>query len=127
MDATTSPFAASDEGANLRLAPCKEPTIAELLTDPLTLALMKADHVDLQALEQMLDSVTERFSIAGRVATQPSVVLRRSARAQSESPIPDYLRWTSINRFSDSAAPRSLHGAIAAKASETACGSNCSW
>jgi hypothetical protein len=127
MDATTSLLGASDEGADLRFAQCKEPTIGELLTDPLTRALMKADHVDPQALEQMLHSVTERFSVAGRVATQPPVVLRRSAGAKSEAPIPDYLRWTSIDRFSGSAATRSPHGAIAAKASETACGSNCSW
>src|SRR5690242_15485830 len=36
---------------------CHEPTIQELLNDPLTRAVMKADSVDPQALRRMLGSV----------------------------------------------------------------------
>ena len=36
---------------------CYEPTIQELLNDPLTRAVMKADSVDPQALRRMLGSV----------------------------------------------------------------------
>jgi hypothetical protein len=36
---------------------CSEPTIQDLLNDPLTRAVMKADSVDPQALRRMLGSV----------------------------------------------------------------------
>ena len=36
---------------------CQEPTIQDLLNDPLTQAVMKADSVDPQALRRMLGSV----------------------------------------------------------------------
>ena len=61
MDATSSHSSTSDGGADFQIAYCKEPTIGELLADPLTRILMKADHVDIAAFEHMLDSVADRF------------------------------------------------------------------
>jgi hypothetical protein len=56
---------------------CIEPTIQDLLNDPLTQAVMKADSVDSQALRRMLGSVALEIERPDRQADyQPR---RRSA------------------------------------------------
>ena len=39
---------------------CREPTLVELLSDPLTRAVMQADHVNPQALENLLRDLARR-------------------------------------------------------------------
>ena len=124
MDATSSFQSVADREADFTAAHYAEPTLGELLADPLTRALMKADRVDIRDFEQMLDAVAGRFQ-AGRVPTQPIVALKTSAKPNL--PIPDYLRWTSLDRLSESATARSVSGALAVKASGNICGTHCSW
>ncbi|WP_158815329.1 hypothetical protein [Methylocapsa sp. S129] len=124
MDATSSFLSVADGDTDFRTAHCAEPTLEDLLADPLTRALMKADHVDVGAFEQMLHSLAGRFQ-AGRAPTQPIVALKTGAK--SSLPIPDYLHWTSLDRLSESATARSVSGALAAKASGNICGTHCSW
>jgi hypothetical protein len=45
---------------------CNEPTIHDLLSDPLTQAVMQADRVDPLALKRMLGSVAVEIQSAGR-------------------------------------------------------------
>jgi hypothetical protein len=45
---------------------CGDPTIHDLLSDPLTQAVMQADHVDLPALRQMLGTVALEIQSAAR-------------------------------------------------------------
>jgi hypothetical protein len=121
MDATNNFLSATDAGHKTGL--CGEPTIDELLADPLTLALMKADRVDIRSFEQMLHSAADRVEIA----TQPLVAFKAGAGAKSESSLPDYQRLMSIGSPADSAVAQSMHGAIAARVSGRVCGSNCTW
>jgi hypothetical protein len=123
MDATSSFLNIPDRGPDFEIAHCKEPTISELLADPLTRALMKADHVDIPAFHQMLDSVAGRFRDGARIAPQPLVALKTGGK--SDPSIPDYLRWTSSAR--NLASAPSVHRAIPAMISNIACGSHCSW
>lgn len=39
----------------------KDPTIDQLLSDPVTLAMMEADHVDPVVFKQMLDRTSRRL------------------------------------------------------------------
>jgi hypothetical protein len=127
MDATSSHSSTSDRDADFQMSYCKEPTISELLADPLTRILMKADHVDIPAFEHMLDSVAGRFRTGGRFVTRPVVALKASAGVKSDPPIPDYLNWTSVDRSIDLDAARSGHRPMAPKISGIVCGSHCSW
>jgi hypothetical protein len=127
MDATSSLLPVSDEDVDFRTAHCTEPTIGELLADPLTRALMKADRVDIGAFEQVLRSVASRLSASRRVATQPIVALKTGVGSKGGPPLPHYLRWAPVDRFHGSAAARSMHGVLVTKALETSCGSHCSW
>jgi hypothetical protein len=121
------PFIAPDKGADFHYACFKEPTISELLADPLTRILMKADHVDIPAFEHMLDSVAGRFRTVGRIATQPVVAVKASAGVRSDPSVPDYLTWTCVDRNLGSDAARSVHGTVASKISGIVRGSHCSW
>jgi hypothetical protein len=127
MDAASSHSSTSDRGADFQIAYCKEPTIGELLADPLTRILMKADHVDIPAFEHMLDSVAGRFRAGGRNATRPVVALKASAGVKPDPSIPDYLNWTCVDRNIGSDAARSVHRPITSKISDIVCGSHCSW
>jgi hypothetical protein len=127
MDATSSHSSTSDRGADFHLPYYKEPTIGELLADPLTRILMKADHVDIPAFEHMLDSVAGRFRAGGRIVTRPVVALKASAGVKSDPSIPDYLNWTCVDRNIESDAARSVHGPITSKISGIVCGSHCPW
>lgn len=126
MDATTNLSSIPDVDANFGFAPYGEPTIGDLLADPLTQALMKADHVDVGAFERMLHSVADNIQVR-RVATQPIVVLKANAGAKFDRPIFDAPRWGSFDRSSESAAARSMHERVAAHSSQSVCGSICSW
>jgi hypothetical protein len=127
MDATSSLLSAPGREADVHFTPCREPTISELLADPMTRILMKADHVDIPAFEHMLDSVAGRFRAGGRVVTRPIVALKASAGVKSDPSIPDYLNWTCVDRNIESDAARSAHGPITSKISSIVCGSHCSW
>jgi hypothetical protein len=85
-----------------------EPTISELMADPLVRSMMSADRVDPHALEAMLYSLAPRF--AGR---------RRSALAHRRQPPSD----------ARAAAPTVSPGQAApmAKTPRDICGSICSW
>ena len=127
MDATRDLSSTPEKDVNFKTAYCAEPTIGELLADPLTRALMKADRVDVAAFERMLQSVAGRLPASRRIATEAIVALKTHAAVKSEPSVPDYLRWTSVGRLPGPAAARSVHGAIPAKATDLVCGSNCSW
>jgi hypothetical protein len=127
MDATSNHSSTSDRGADFHPAYFKEPTIGELLADPLTRILMKADHVDIPAFEHMLDSVAGRFRAGGRIVTRPVVALKASAGVKSDQAIPDYLNWTCVDRNIDWDGARSGRGPMASKISDLVCGSHCSW
>ena len=98
MDATSSLLSAPGRESDLQVTPCREPTISELLADPMTRILMKADHVDIPAFEHMLDAVAGRVRIGSRIATQPVVALKASAGVKSDPSLPDYLNWTCVDR-----------------------------
>jgi hypothetical protein len=51
---------------------CKEPTIYDLLDDPLTQLVMRADRVDPRALRRMLGSVALGLQAAGPDEDQPN-------------------------------------------------------
>jgi hypothetical protein len=127
MDATSSLISAPGRDAEAHFTPCREPTISELLADPMTRILMKADHVDIPAFEHMLDSVAGRVRTGGRIAPQPVVALKASAGVRSDPPLPDYLNWTCVDRPGAPDPARSLHGAWASKISGIVRGSHCSW
>jgi hypothetical protein len=53
----------------------REPTLAELINDPLTHAVMQADHVNPQALENLLrDLVRRRADSLANVSSGPAVL-----------------------------------------------------
>jgi hypothetical protein len=124
MDATRSLAPFPDGDSDFRTAYYAEPTIDELLTDPMTRSLMKADHVDTQDFERMLHSVASRFQTGVRLATQPNSV-PGEADARARSLVPDPLRRALVH--SRSAPPRLMPGSVAAVVSLTACGSHCAW
>ena len=90
----------ADLQTDFDIASFREPTIAELLADPLTRALMKADHVDAEDLER-------RFR--ARIATTRSVVNFKPAASAANG-----------------ARARSAPSAFA-RARGAACGSLCPW
>jgi hypothetical protein len=102
--------------------PCRaEPTIGELLADPLTCALMRADRIDAGALEHMLREVAVRVR-ADREPTRSAATLNMDA--DDGLPVPSFLPR---NRVSEPLPARSLPGTVAAMASRIACGSHCAW
>ena len=85
-----------------------EPTISELMADPLVRSMMSADRVDPHALEAML------HSLAPRLATR-----RRPALAPRRQPLFD-ARATAPEVSLGQTAPM-------AKTARDICGSLCSW
>ena len=85
-----------------------EPTISELMADPLVRSMMSADHVDPHALEAML------YSLAPRLAKR-----RRPALAPRRQPLFD-ARAATPEVSLGQAAPMP-------KPSRDICGSICSW
>jgi hypothetical protein len=91
-------------------ASCGAPTIRELLADPMTQAVMKADHVDVGAVEKMLRAQATR--LRGR---------------EKREAIADYNRWGDVE-FGRSFAPApSVHGSIAARVAHSPLGWLCTW
>ena len=127
MDATSSLLSAPGRDADMQFTPCREPTIGELLADPMTRILMKADHVDIPAFEHMLDSVAGRVRTGGRIAPQPVVALKANAGVKSDPRLPDYLNWICVDRPIGSDPAQTVHGAWASKISGIVRGSHCSW
>lgn len=125
MEITNSLLAPQERAAGVAFA-CQESTLPELLSDPLTRALMKADRVDVGAFEEMLHAVAGRLPAGGRILAQAAVP-KASAAAAPYSSLPDYMRWTSFDGACGVTAPRSICEMMAGTASEIICGSNCSW
>ena len=70
---------------DFRSSACAEPTIGDLLADPLTDALMRADRVDMDDFREMLRSVSRRLQ-AARAPARPTV--RFTGDAKPYPPIP---------------------------------------
>jgi hypothetical protein len=86
------------------MTPRKEPTLGELMADPLIRAVMAADHVDAGALEAMLHSLAPQ---AGK-RQRPKAILWPQPRF-------DHVEAS----YATPSAP--------AKPAENICGSLCSW
>jgi hypothetical protein len=84
------------------IAPRREPTLPELLADPLTRTLMKADHIDVEAVEGLLREVAGRLR-GGADLGMSAMIPYRPAPA------------------------RFMHEAARPKAPDSACGRICSW
>jgi hypothetical protein len=97
------------------VAPRMEPTLPELLADPLTRALMKADHIDVDAVEELLHEV------AGRLRGGADLGMF-DERANPAAP------WRSLvdPPYRPMAAPF-MHEAARPEAPGSACGRICSW
>jgi hypothetical protein len=125
MDATSlSPVYCGN--AESPTAEGREPTIGELLADPLTRALMEADRVDAQDFAQMLQFVGGRLQASGHGAARPIVTLEATASDNGDQAACHSQHWI-LDLPVDHQTARSLQGAIAAKAADFICGSNCAW
>src|ERR1700723_1187003 len=79
MDATHDNLSITNGSMNFRNSGCAEFTIGDLLVDPLTGALMRADRVNVSELEILLGSVACRIQaqapgqpiVAGKAAAEP--------------------------------------------------------
>jgi hypothetical protein len=89
----------ADLHADFDIASFREPTIAELLADPLTRALMKADHVDADDLARKFGGRLAKSRYSAHI---PAALPQSEARART--------------------APRAF-----AMARRSACGSHCTW
>ena len=90
------------------MTPRIEPTIGELMADPLIRSVMNADRVDPHALEMMLYSLAQR--VAGQRGLTPTGRREPSFAAVMAPPI---------------ASPP--HPALLPKMPREICGSHCSW
>ena len=100
---------------------CAELTIGDLLADPLTSALMRADRVDIDDFREMLRSVSRRLQTA-RAPVRPTV--RFTGDAKPYPPIP--VVGVSAGQ-SEPGAMLSTQASVAGKAAKTSCGSHCPW
>jgi hypothetical protein len=96
---------------------CAELTIGDLLADPLTGALMRADRVDMDDFRDMLRSVSRRLQTA-----RPTVRFTGDAK-----PYPPISVVGISAGQSESGAMRSTQAPAAGKAAKTSCGSHCPW
>jgi hypothetical protein len=100
---------------------CAELTIGDLLADPLTGALMRADRVDMDGFHEMLRSVTLRLQTA-RAPARPTVRFTGDAKPYPPIPVVEI-----SDDQSESGAMRSTQASVAGKAAKTSCGSYCPW
>jgi hypothetical protein len=100
---------------------CAELTIGDLLADPLTGALMRADRVDMDDFREMLRSVSWRLH-AARTPSRPTVKFTGDAK-----PYPPISVVGISAGQSESGAMRSTQAPAAGKAAKTSCGSHCPW
>jgi hypothetical protein len=101
------------------IAPRREPTLPELLADPLTRALMKADHIDVETVEGLLNEVAGRLR-GGADVGMPAMTFDEKTRPAAP--------WRlSIDLPYRPTAARFMHDAARPRAPESACGRICSW
>jgi hypothetical protein len=126
MNATGSLPQIWDGTADFISANYREPTLPELLADPLTRALMKADQVDSAAAERMLHEVAGRLRAGGGTLANSLMAFDEGAGfIHRASP---YTPWrSSLDLYLHPTTARFMHGAVRTKASELACGRTCSW
>jgi hypothetical protein len=122
MHATHDNMSIPNGNAGFRNKACTELTITELLADPLTGALMRADRVDMAGFHEMLRSVAMRLQTD---AAQAKPMFKFTGEAKPYPPIS--LSGISASRDPESAAMRSTQAAAAAKAAKPSCGSHCPW
>ena len=102
---------------------CTELTIGDLLADPLTGALMRADRVNVSELEILLGSVACR--IQAHAPAQPIVAVK--AAAEPRPSIPGYASGNFLPHRSEATTTRLSQAVAAVKASQVSCGSHCPW
>jgi hypothetical protein len=125
MTGTVESAANPNRDVEIQFARCVEPSLAEILADPLTRSLMNADRVDANAFETMIEAAADRIRMNQRAAPRNFLSLRRTIKPTPDFPALGYRPSTS--RDSKSAAAQSMHGLVAAKTSGTDCGSHCQW
>ena len=123
MDATHDNLSIPNGSMNFRSSGCAEFTIGDLLSDPLTGALMRADRVNVSELEILLGSVAYR--IQAQAPAQPIVAVK--AAAEPRPSIPGYASGMFQPRRSEATTTRLSQAAAAVKASQVSCGSHCPW
>ena len=106
---------------DFRTKACAEPTIGDLLADPLIGALMRADRVDMDDFHEMLGSVTRRLQTA-RAPARPTVRFTGDAKPYPPIPVVEI-----SGGQPESVAMRSTQASAAGKAAKTSCGSYCPW
>ena len=121
MHATHDDSSIPNGNKDFRSKACAELTIGDLLADPLTGALMRADRVDMEDFHEMLRSVSRRLQTA-RAPARPTVRFTRDAK-----PYPPISAVGILAGESESGAMRSTQALAAGKAAETSCGSHCPW
>jgi len=122
MDATHDNLSIAKGNMNFRSSGCTEFTIGELLADPLTGALMRADRVEMDDFQEMLRSVSRRLQ-SGRAPAQPTVKFVGDAK-----PYPPLAVGGNMpSREFESGATRSTQAEAAVKAAKSSCGSRCPW
>lgn len=84
MDATHDNLSITNGSMNFRNSGCAEFTIGDLLADPLTGALMRADRVNVSELEILLGSVVCR--IQAQAPAQPIVAVKAAAEPPPVDP-----------------------------------------
>jgi hypothetical protein len=123
MDATHDNLSITNGSMNFRSSGCAEFTIGDLLADPLTGALMRADRVNVSELEILLGSVASR--IQAHAPEQPIVAVK--AAAEPRPSIPGYAGVMFLPRRSEATTTRLSQAVAAVKASQVSCGSHCAW
>jgi hypothetical protein len=100
-------------------------TISQLLSDPLIRAMMKADHVDLQAFEALLRSLARRLDaeVDEPVAARPTL----NGSPERNGAMPPGRRLAFFDCCRASSTPKPAQATIAAKSRREACGSSNSW
>ena len=101
----------------------REPTLGELLADPLTRALMQADHVDGDAVARMLHSVAGRLR-AGAGGEGRLMGFDMDHPAEIDAAAFAFPLWAPLAR---SPGPSARFAPSAASGSGLSCGSPCEW
>ena len=121
MHATHDDSSIPNGNKDFRSKACAELTIGDLLADPLTRALMRADRVDMDDFHEMLRSVALRLQTA-RTPARPTVRFTGEAK-----PYPPISVVEVLAGQSESGAMRSTQTPAAGKTAKTSCGSYCPW
>ncbi len=104
-----------------------EPTLSELLGDPLVRSVMRADRVDAQSFKAMLYRIADRFAPHGEKAAEPIVVLKGEGAAGFNRPsVASWLK-TPFACSPPSSATAPLWERMAREQLRDQCGSISSW